>query len=422
MTDLVMPRVPAAEQRVRLAGRTSGGPSRVPVLILSVVHPDYLPSLYSLSAVLEHEGYEPHIFCFESAAAESDLWQTVRLHLCGAQQGGPARRWHARRSLLRGATQWADANLPVAVIATCPFTFLGARRIARGRVLIYLSYETYAVTALDAIRSPLSWWRSHRSWRSLRRADLVCAPSPERAGWLAARASLDRIPATVLNSPSRRVWPRADRAAALARELLPPHLRGRAALIHTGRVSHAQGILELVQSVQYWPGNAALIITNVGHSAYEREVRRAALESPRAGDIVLLPAVPRSALLALQASASVGVFLARETTALETRMPAPNKVGEYVHAGLVVVATRSTYMERLEQHGAAVLTETLAPRAIADAAAEAVARSALPTTRTALRDVADSWYNMESQARPILRVLDERRAGCADGGHDLSPT
>jgi hypothetical protein len=105
----------------------------------------------------------------------------------------------------------------------------------------------------------------------------------------------------------------------------------------------------------------------------------------------------------------VGVFLTRDTDVLETLMPAPNKVGEYLHAGLVTVAPRSTYMEVLERHGVAVLVDSLAPRALATAVGHALERATDDQQRNRVFAVARGWYNMDVQAQPIVRFLTSRR-------------
>jgi hypothetical protein len=86
-------------------------------------------------------------------------------------------------------------------------------------------------------------------------------------------------------------------------------------------------------------------------------------------------------------------------------MPAPNKVGEYIHAGMVVVGARMPFFEQLELNELAVLTESLAPDAIARAMREAWARASSGEGRARAKAAAHSWYRMETQARPILEVI-----------------
>jgi glycosyltransferase involved in cell wall biosynthesis len=377
------------------------------VLMLSVVHPDYLPSLYALSTVLQRHGYSAHLFCFASTAKPSALWARTNLHVCGDHRGGVLSRWRARQLLLRKADDWRREHHPAALLATCPFTLAAALDMARSKTpVVYLAYETYEVRLREMVGSPLSWLRSRVAFRRAREADLVCVPSAERAGWLLARASLTRAPITVLNCPA--LSDRDEGDDRIDSETLR-RIGTRIPVIHTGRVSPAQATLELIDSVERWPMGSVLVITNVGSSHYEDAVRASAMRSTRAHDIILLPAVSRSEMLALQAAARVGVFLTRDTDVLETLMPAPNKVGEYLHAGLVTVAPRSTYMEVLERHGVAVLVDSLAPRALATAIGHALERATDDQQRNRVFAVARGWYNMDVQAQPIVRFLTSRR-------------
>jgi len=404
----------AADTETLLAGATVGAkrPARGTrvggVVILSLVHPDFLPPVYAMAAVLADRGHPVEIVCFSSpAGGAAAVRNGVTIHDCGVHGGGTLSRVRARRHFRRVAGDVVRSAKPAAILATCPFSYRVSRRVSRTTPVIYLAYELYEAPARDLLRSPLTTLRNWRVLRRLDEATLVCTPSPERSGWLAARAGLSRVPATILNAPSAALT-RESRTrivdAALGR-LLPDSIRDGVIVLNTGRVGRTQATLELVDSVISWPERVRLVVTNVGEGPYAREVRARAAASPRGDDILLLPLIERHAMLALQQIATVGMCLLRETTAPETRMPAPNKVGEYMHAGLLVVSNRMPYMDRLEEHGVAVLADSLEPVAIGRAVRIALERSGAPATRHAVRAAADTWYNMEWQARPVLDLL-----------------
>jgi hypothetical protein len=185
---------------------------------------------------------------------------------------------------------------------------------------------------------------------------------------------------------------------------VPEHLRNQRLVINTGGVSKERGVGELVRSVDYWRDNTALVVTNVGDTSYAREVRRLAALSCRSNDILLLPLLPREQMLALQRAAVVGTSLLRGED-LDTMFAAPNKVGEYLHAGLLVVASRSSFTERLEDRGVAVLANTLEPTEIARAVNEGLDKAATTGQRSHTLAAAREWYCMEVQLRPVLRAL-----------------
>jgi hypothetical protein len=294
---------------------------------------------------------------------------------------------------------------PAAVIATCPFSYLEALRLGRGATpVIYFVEEIYEVNLRTFARSPLTGLRNWVAQRRLGKAALVAAPSDERAEFIGARARLARRPYTILNAP--RVGSHSgevdDRGLD---DVLPSHFRDGILVVNTGRVSHTQAIVELLDSVAQWPDDAKLVVTGVRESDYATRVRERAKASPRRGDICLLPVLPRAAMLALQRRAHVGVCLLRLHDDPATQMPAPNKVGEYLQWGLVIVASRLPFLEQLETRGVGEMVDALDAPEIARAVRRAVERARTPVTRGAVQRVSREWMNMQVQAAPILELL-----------------
>src|SRR6185312_3725894 len=155
---------------------------------------------------------------------------------------------------------------------------------------------------------------------------------------------LPQRPLTVLNAPCRGQNESTADARRAARALLPEAWIGRPIVIHTGNVTSTQAVAELVDSVAYWPRNVCLVLTNVGNRPYAQEICCRAAASPRAADILLLSLLPRGQMLELQRLSTVGACFLRPGDNLESSMPAPNKVGEYLHAGLVICGLDSPFM------------------------------------------------------------------------------
>jgi len=383
-------------------------PTSSPVLILSQVHPDLLPSLYSVADVLSGKGSEVHLITFSSpAGAPPAVRDAITLHDCGPMSGGLVARRRARTRFRRLVDEWMKAHRPRAIIVACPFGYMEALRVRPDDIpLVFMYYEMYDARLRDFHRSPATIFRNWLALRRLSRASLVCTPSAERAAWLVGRADLRELPATVLNSPSVRSEAPAASAASAASiaHLLPPSVQHKPLVINTGGVTPSRCVKELVASVAEWNTDAALVVTNVGNSAYSDEVRGVAASSPRRDSIALLPLLPRAEMLALQRSASVGMSLLRGED-LDTMLPAPNKIAEYVHAGLLVVTSRSAFTERIADQGVAVLADSLESKALATAIDAAVARCLGGGTRESALRAAREWYSMDVQLSPVLRTL-----------------
>jgi hypothetical protein len=376
------------------------------VLILSRVHPDLLPSLYSVSEVLRDRGAEVHLITFSSpTAASQGLGDGIQIHDCGSFGDNLRTRIAARRRFRRFLRSWLGTHRPRAILAACPFAYLEGLRFRQASApLVFLFYEMYDANLKILRRSPATAIRNWRALRSLGEATLVCTPSPERAGWLVGRAGLDRLPAVVLNSPARSLERTpADSRAVLKR--LPAGIRGRPLVINTGGMSPSRAVKELVASVEYWQSDAALLLTNADDTPYGADVRRLAQSSRRRDDIVLLPLLPRGELLALQRMAAVGMNLQPSDDNLDIMFPAPNKISEYVHAGLVIVASESLFTNRLVERGLAVVAKSLDPREIAAAVDTALVKAQCADTKSRVLSAARDWYCMDVQLAPVLRAI-----------------
>lgn len=391
----------------RLQHALSADQSRLRILILSLVHPDFLAPLYSISRVMRDEGYLVDIFSFSSKAGGTvSLPPEITLHDCGPHAGSTRQRLAARRRFRQAVDRYISEHAPVTVISSCPFSLLEARRVARGVPVVYFAFELYDPSLGGVLRSPASRLRNLRALRTARTATIVCTPSDERSEWLERRAKLSRRPTTVLNAPYCSQNESTEEARLAATALMPAEWNQRPLVIHTGNVSSTQAVAELIDSVVHWPTTACLLLTNVGDSSYADEIRRRVTASPRASDIALMPLLPRGQMLELQRLATVGACFVRPGDNLESSMPAPNKVGEYLHAGLVIAGLDTPFMQMVAQRGAAVLAPSLDARSIGEAIAAALEQASEGSTRNRILEVARSWYSMEVQWRRVLQLLE----------------
>jgi hypothetical protein len=372
--------------------------------VLSLVHPDFLPALYAMAELLVESGCEVDIFSAASPApGRVPLPDAVRVHDCGPPSGGLGARLSTRRGIRRAVSEWASRTPPRVLIACCPFSYLEALRLSGGRIpVVYWAFELYETGWRSFARSPLTILRNRRALRRMGQCDLVCAPSAERAGWLLRAGALDRLPAVVLNCP----LPRAEQGSFDAwPEWLPSHFREGPIVLNTGNIGPTHCVPDLIATLPEWPAESRLVITNVGDSPHGRVLRGLAERSPRREDILLLPTIPRADMLLLQRLSQVGVCLMRRTESLETIMPAPNKVAEYVHAGLVVLAFANSITSRLEGEGVAVIIEEREQPPIAEGVRRALRLACDGDARSRAKQVAGDWYNMRKQGAPILHAV-----------------
>ncbi len=380
-----------------------GAGMRASVVIVSLVHPDLLPPLHAFARCLVDEGYAPRFVTFDSPAAASGAPAGVSFEIVGRHRGSAWARARARRRFARMVRDAIARERPALIVAACPTSLLAATAAARGTPIVYWAFEMYVAGASDFLRSPLTSLRNRRAFRAARRVALVCAPSEARAKWIADRARLSRTPAVVLNAPylGRETSGHAVAGAAS----VPERFRRGRLVLHTGGVSRTQAVHELVRSMSEWPADARLVITNVGDSEYARTLRQLVSASPRADDVLLLPLLPRDELRAIQSLGTVGVCLLRREGVLEAMMPAPNKLGEYLAAGLHVLALRDPYFDPIAGAGVAELVASLEPVEIGRAVRALLDRASEPGARERATGVARAWYNMRHQMEPVRALL-----------------
>lgn len=227
-------------------------------------------------------------------------------------------RLKARGDLLRFRPDLVIANdwraLPISITA---------KRICGSRV-IYDSHEFAPEEFADS-------WR----WRLLarkhvvriedhyiRQADAVVTVSSGIADALAQRYALER-PIVISNTPA---W-QATAFRATERPIT---------VLYHGAVVPRRGLETLIESVAAWPPDFRLVIRGPAQGGFDQHLR--SLAAPFGERVALEPPVPPDELVSAAAQADIGIFLLSNSTT-HARFAMPNKIFEYMQAGLMVVSS-----------------------------------------------------------------------------------
>jgi glycosyltransferase involved in cell wall biosynthesis len=379
------------------------------ILLLTLVHPDFLPPVYATGQVLRDLGFFVHILTFDSfVPAELDLGENIIVETLGRHyDSNLAGRIRLRKTFTERAKEIVDEQ-PVAVISFCPFSFTSGLKIKDGVPLVYLVLEIADFILPIFLNSPLSNLRNLRALKNLHKADFVATPSIQRSAWLAGRCHLGFMPQTILNTAYLPKQPESNYYDTY-KNLVPPDFLGKKVILYTGAVNDEHCILELVRAFDLVNDeSSALIITGIKDNDYCARVKRLVERSPNEERIKLFPYVSRAEMLSLQANANIGVCLSKEDQgSVRTKMIAPNKVGEYLYRNLFILGLSSEYLRPLEMKGMAALSESPTPVEISKALRRALAAVTRPELKENIGEFVKDFYCMQQQMKPLIYYLNE---------------
>ncbi len=215
-----------------------------------------------------------------------------------------------------------------------------------GGRLAYDARECYPHVAATAGRPWIRGFWQMLEKHYIRRADAVFTVSKSIADHLAG--AYDIAPPVVLyNVPGKRTAHASNKLREWTR--VAPHTP---LLLHQGNMQQDRGCLLLIEAMQNVNGGALIFLGDGPlRPPLERRVREAGVQDR----VFFFDPVPPRELLSVTASADVGITLL-EDTCLNHRYALPNKLFEYLAAGLPVLAGDLPEIRRvLSAHCAGIL-------------------------------------------------------------------
>ncbi|GAA1557804.1 hypothetical protein GCM10009789_09020 [Kribbella sancticallisti] len=214
------------------------------------------------------------------------------------------------------------------------------RAALRGRKIevIYDAHEYVVGLSRYGGRTPrfISAWANHEA-EYIGAADRVITVSPAIARTLRDRYRLDREPTVVINTP-RRAEIAAGVVDVRTRLELPSDVP---LLVYSGGITKARGVETAIQALPSLPGvHLAVVCVPSTETGPVRELRKLA-ESLRVGDRMhYLDPVEPDEVVSFLRTADIGLIPILRYPSHD--MALPNKVFEYVFAGLPVVTSDMT--------------------------------------------------------------------------------
>ena len=270
---------------------------------------------------------------------------------------------------------------------TLPAAALLARR--SGARLVYDAHELYTTQEPDPPRAHQRVSASLE--RSLaRRADVVSTVSAPIADELRRRLRLEETPRVVLNCP-----PLVDVAVA------PPAEGAPLAVVYQGAMGPGRPLEDLLVAAEHAPGaHFTLRIASSDPALLRSEVERRGLDN-----VEVVEPVPPDRLVEALAGFEVGLVINRPVTQNDA-LVFPNKLFEYLMAGLAVVAPRLPGLAPVvDGEGVGVTFEPGRPEELG-AALTALSgdRDRVVELRRRARQLAVERYNAEAQADALVSL------------------
>jgi len=177
-------------------------------------------------------------------------------------------------------------------------------------------------------------------------------------------------------------------------------------VLHQGAPAPARGCEVLIEAIRSLPG-VHLAFLGDPEPGYAAALRRLIARRGLEERVTLLPGVPLEDLLAHTAEADVGVTLL-QNTCLNHRLALPNKLFEYIAAGVPVVAAALPETQRLvEKHGVGWCVPSADPIAVAEALRMALQGPPGPDLRERLARAARElcWEREQQRLLELYRSL-----------------
>ncbi len=290
----------------------------------------------------------------------------------------------SRAAMRISADVYHSHDLNTLEAATAAASVHGAR-------LVYDAHELYPdLTGLSRLERA-RWRRIERAL--IRGADAVIVPSPSRAEVFERRYEI-QTPSVVMNCPPAGVAP--DPSSGLLADLRRP---GERLAVYAGGYTPNRGLENVVRA---FDGIADCRLVMIGWGPLEGRLKQLGSRE----NVVFLPPVDPDDVVASVAGADIGIA-SYMPVGLNNELAAPNKVFEYLHAGLALAASDLPDIRTVvDRHKVGALFDSADPSSIRTALRGLLSGDAgLDAMRERARAAASS-YNWERQL-DVLRDVYE---------------
>jgi glycosyltransferase involved in cell wall biosynthesis len=231
-----------------------------------------------------------------------------------------------------------------------------------------------------------------------RKADAVITVNPSIAIELHRRYGVD--PVVLMNCPPLA----PERERGKLRDHLD--LGKRPLILYHGAISPDRGVEQLVDAIPLLPADTAVVL--LGYGNLVDHYTSLAGEADYRGRLYVVPAVPIADLPNWVCDADVGI-IAFQPVDRNNVLGTPNKLFEYMEAGVPMIVSDFPEMRRIvTETGAGIARDTSSPASLAAAIEELLGepKEQRLARRRSARAAAETTYNWAVQSRQLLGIYE----------------
>lgn len=175
-------------------------------------------------------------------------------------------------------------------------------------------------------------------------------------------------------------------------------------VLYQGALQANRGLGTLIRAAPFLKPDTVIVLMGAGSKALLSELRVLIGEEGATERVKLLPAVPYAELLSWSASADLGLIVYNPEHSLNVRMCLPNKLFEYLMAGLPILASQLDAVgDVINTYQVGQIVPSLAPQDIAAAISTMLAdHSALAQMRHNALELARKEFCWEKEAPSLI--------------------
>jgi glycosyltransferase involved in cell wall biosynthesis len=301
----------------------------------------------------------------------------------------------------------AIANEPADIyhghdLTALPVAYQAAQR--HHAKFVYDSHELFLErnTRQPITQTEQSLWRVLEGYL-IRRASAVITVNEPIAKELAQRYQIE-TPTVIMNAPFQKgsIFDDKDRNLRTILEVSNDyHL-----LLYSGTRTFNRGLEKLIQSLIYLP-KCHLVLLGMGSAQYNEKLQTLTHEVGVQSRVSFFGPVPSEEVTAYAASVDLGI-VANENVCLNNYYSSPNKLFEYIIAGLPVAASDFPVMKKvIEQFEIGCTFDPSSPQNIAQAVLHMLEDSEKLQRMKQNTFIAAQVYNWENESKKLIELYSQ---------------